>query len=153
MREATNKPPTTRVSFHPYCIGDEDTATYLTWESTAVKALEAAAGSEHGGRVKILKMDIEGWEWVVLPEVLKLAGVVGKERLLPQQVAVEVHLATHARYKVPGFTNEKSIAVLPSGPRRLHELRVAMESAGYTLVDRNDNPFCGHCSELLFAMV
>jgi len=34
----------------------------------------------------------------------------------------------------------------------LIQLRATMEKAGYSLVDRNDNPFCSHCSELLFAL-
>ena len=99
----------------------------------------------------ILKMDIEGWEWVALPQVLNMTGDRG--RILPRQIAVEVHLATHQRYDVPGFVSKGARAVLPRHQEQLRELRRSMEAAGYALVDRNDNPWCGHCSELLFVRV
>ena len=35
---------------------------------------------------------------------------------------------------------------------KLKELRSEMRARGYLLIDRNDNPFCGHCSEVLFAL-
>jgi hypothetical protein len=56
------------------------------------------------------------------------------------------------RYNVPGFVQEGDLAVLPKAPQKLIQLRATMEKAGYSLVDRNDNPFCSHCSELLFAL-
>ena len=96
-------------------------------------------------------MDIEGWEWVALPQVLNMTGDRG--RILPRQIAVEVHLATHQRYDVPGFVSKGARAVLPRHQEQLRELRRSMEAAGYALVDRNDNPWCGHCSELLFVRV
>ena len=152
VREATNKPRTPRVSFHPYCISSKDSAQTRTWASIASIASEsAAANGNPGGRIAILKMDIEGWEWVALPQVLNMTGDRG--RILPRQIAVEVHLATHQRYDVPGFVSKGARAVLPRHQEQLRELRRSMEAAGYALVDRNDNPWCGHCSELLFVRV
>ena len=152
VREATNKPRTPRVSFHPYCISSKDSAQTRTWASIASIASEsAAANGNPGGRIAILKIDIEGWEWVALPQVLNMTGDRG--RILPRQIAVEVHLATHQRYDVPGFVSKGARAVLPRHQEQLRELRRSMEAAGYALVDRNDNPWCGHCSELLFVRV
>ena len=152
VQEATNKPRTPRVSFHPYCLSSKDAAQTRTWASIASIASEAAAANGNPGvRIAILKMDIEGWEWVALPQVLNVTG--DRERILPRQIAVEVHLATHQRYDVPGFVNQGARAVLPRHQELLQELRRSMEAAGYALLDRNDNPWCGHCSELLFARV
>ena len=152
VREATNKPRTPRVSFHPYCISSKDSAQTRTWASIAsIASASAAANGNLGGRIAILKMDIEGWEWVALPQVLNMTGDRG--RILPRQIAVEVHLATHQRYDVPGFVSKGARAVLPRHQEQLRELRRSMEAAGYALVDRNDNPWCGHCSELLFVRV
>jgi len=154
VQEATNKPHTSRVSFHRYCIGNQDTGNYRTWESISSMALTAAA---HGsspvtsGRIAVLKMDVEGWEWTALPQVLQSADR-NHHGILPRQIAVEIHLKTHLRYNVPGFVQEGDLAVLPKAPQKLIQLRATMEKAGYSLVDRNDNPFCSHCSELLFAL-
>ena len=96
-------------------------------------------------RIAILKMDVEGWEWVVLEQVTRAASVRSS---LPQQIAVEVHLKTHASMGVPGFNKGD----LPSKGLKLRQLRERMTLAGYALIDRNDNPWCGHCSELLFVL-
>ena len=154
VANATNKPDNSRVSFHPYCIGPADTEHARTWTSISELALRAAR--LHSGavdidqarpppRIAILKMDVEGWEWVVLEQVTRAASVRSS---LPQQIAVEVHLKTHASMGVPGFNKGD----LPSKGLKLRQLRERMTLAGYALIDRNDNPWCGHCSELLFVL-
>ena len=152
VREATNKPRTSRVSFHPYCIGDANQGVYRTWESISSLALEAASEGKRGvGRVAVLKMDVEGWEWTALPQVYQTSPR-DISNIMPRQIAVEMHLKTHSRYNVPGFIKKGGIAILPDAPSKLIKLIAAMNGAGYSFVDRNDNPFCAHCSELLFAI-
>jgi len=155
--EASNKPPTSRVSFHSYCVGPDDTAPsmtqFRTWESITALALGAAkeaalqsgaerTDSSRPAHIAVLKVDIEGWEWAVLDQVLGSAA-----QTLPQQVAIELHLRTHAWRNVSGFD---SAGVLRDSSQRLIQLRARFERAGYALVDRNDNPWCRHCSEVLF---
>ena len=153
VANATNKPPTSRVSFHPYCIGLADKANYRTWTSVSDLALQAAqlhsvaAGinKAHPPRIAVLKADIEGWEWLVLDQVVN-SEVPSS---LPQQIALEIHLRTHAWRNVPGFTQGR----LPNPIVKLQQLRARMAVAGYELINRNDNPWCKHCSELLFVHV
>lgn len=170
VANATNKPLTQRVSFHRYCVGDEaaESAQFRTYATIAQIALEAAAeaspatarryggsGGNGLGRIALLKADIEGWEWLVLDQVLA-AGPAA----LPIQIAVELHLKTQPWRNVPGFRVPSPVwhwpmgrsgsAVLEDGANRLRLLRTQMADAGYLLVDRNDNPWCGHCTEVLF---
>jgi hypothetical protein len=157
VKEASNKPPTSRVSFLGHCIGPDDTAPgmaqFRTWESIAALALGAAkeaalqrgaerTDSSRPAHIAVLKADIEGWEWAVLDQVLGSAA-----QTLPQQVAIELHLRTQASRNVSGFD---SSGVLRGSSQRLIQLRARCERAGYALVDRNDNPWCRHCSEVLF---
>jgi len=172
VANATNKPLTSRVSFHPYCIGLADTTNYRTWTSLSELALQAAqlhsvaAGINKARppRIAVLKADIEGWEWVVLDEVVH--SVVPSS--LPQQIAVEIHLRTQAK-SVPGFKTQAKrnvpgfpevggfpsakVSSLPNPTGKLQQLRARMAVAGYELINRNDNPWCNHCSEVLFVHV
>jgi len=153
VKEPTKKPRSLRVSFHPYCIGEKDFGQHRTWETISLIALETAArrSQQVRGRIVVLKMDVEGWEWVVLPQIIRAANH-SVPRRLPRQIAVEVHLKTHLRYNVPGFSRHGKFASLPDAQEKLVSLRSYMEESGFFLINRHDNPFCAHCSELLFAM-
>mmetsp|Transcript_16211 Transcript_16211/g.50143 ORF Transcript_16211/g.50143 Transcript_16211/m.50143 type:complete len:345 (-) Transcript_16211:254-1288(-) len=149
--DAFNKPKTPRVSFHPFCVGAEPRNKFRNWTTVADMALAAAAaaapGTRGAARVGFLKADVEGFEWSVLPDVLR-APV---ERL-PRQIAVEIHLATHCHLSVPGYTAGPKRCVKVAPAASLQALRASMKARGYLMVDRNDNPWCGHCSEVLFAL-
>ena len=103
--------------------------------------------SGRAASIGFLKMDIEGFEWTVLPEVLRAPA----ERL-PRQIAVEIHLATGCGRRAPHFPGKGRVCRLAAHDAKLKELRSEMRARGYLLIDRNDNPFCGHCSEVLFAL-
>ena len=94
------------------------------------------ADSSDPPRIAALKADIEGWEWAVVDQVLGSAATS-----LPRQIAIELHLRTHPWRNVTGF-NGAGLLRGDSG--------YILERAGYALVDRNDNPWCPHCSEVLF---
>jgi len=82
-----------------------------------------------------LKMDIEGYEWAVLPQLLANSATS------PAQLAVEVHFQT----QMPGlswFGRLKS-------PAELLALGLRLANAGYVIAQRNDNPSCMKCTELL----
>lgn len=91
---------------------------HISWESVVAMALK---DSKDVRPPKILKIDIEGWELNVLRNLLHSDN----RRLLPQQIAVEVHLRTHVRYNVPGFKN----GVLQNGTAALVNLVRGLESA------------------------
>ena len=159
VAHATNKPPTSRVSFHRFCVGTADTAQFRTWTSTAALALSAAkeaaflsganssdTDSSDPPRIAALKADIEGWEWAVLDQVLGSAATS-----LPRQIAIELHLRTHPWRNVSGFDGAGRLR--GDSGLILKQLRARLERAGYAFIDRNDNPWCGHCSEVLFVRV
>ena len=125
-----------RVTLYKVCIGDKDYTSkdskiFSTWESLLKLVGMTKAPT-------FLKMDVEGWEYPVLRQI------VNSGTHLPLQIGFELHYHTlpnlglswgGKRYKSPG------------------ELAVFMDFlyryGGYHLVDRNDNRYCGHCTELL----
>jgi hypothetical protein len=78
--------PDPKIHFHPWCIADKDFVDgetqriYKTY-STMIKELKLT-------RVNYLKIDVEGYEWTVIPSLLDHERV--KE--LPRQIALEMHL-------------------------------------------------------------
>ena len=67
---------------------------------------------------------------------------------LPRQIAIELHLRTHPWRNVSGFDGAGLLR--GDSGHILKHLRARLERAGYALIDRNDNPWCRHCSEVLF---
>eukprot|EP00178_Gracilaria_changii_P013702 TRINITY_DN3865_c0_g1_i1.p2 TRINITY_DN3865_c0_g1~~TRINITY_DN3865_c0_g1_i1.p2 ORF type:complete len:482 (+),score=97.16 TRINITY_DN3865_c0_g1_i1:135-1580(+) len=106
-----------RVTLHKICIGTKSDAkkrnNYYSWHK--IVQLES-------GMPSLLKMDVEGKEYAVLNEML-----AGGEELLPEQMAVEIHIRQQS-HTVPLFQN--------------------LSRKGYQLVHRADNPFCASCSEV-----
>ena len=51
---------------------------------------------------------------------------------------------------MPGLKGR--VCRLAAHDAKLKELRSEMRARGYLMIDRNDNPFCGHCSEVLFVL-
>ena len=93
----STKPPAAlreRVRFHHACVGGRadtqiaprvthlcsGTCHYLSWASLLHRANVSGAPA-------FLKMDVEGFEWRVLPEILKPSTCA----LLPRQIALELH--------------------------------------------------------------
>ena len=141
VRHATHKPPTSRVSFHRFCVGTEDTAQFRTWTSTAALALSAAkeaaflsganssdTDSSDPPRIAALKADIEGWEWAVLDQVLGSAPTS-----LPRQVAIELHLGTAPWRNVSGF--DAAGRLRGDSGHALKQLCARLERAGYAFID------------------
>jgi hypothetical protein len=130
-----------RVSFHKLCVGAKDDGLFRTY-SSLMKLLGHNTSPFH------LKMDIEGWEYATLSNMIDSVPATS----LPQQISVEIHYRTDV-VPVPTFMrkypNEKESFKDPG------EIGTMMLSlflrAGYVLVDRHDNPFCPHCSEILLA--
>ncbi|KAJ3072354.1 hypothetical protein HDU98_003767 [Podochytrium sp. JEL0797] len=107
------EPPSPLITFHKWCLGGKDEVVdgkeFKTWNSV-VSELKLQ-------RLDYFKIDIEGWEWVVMPQILNQASTslrTGSKnrrissattpRILPAQIAIELHLgwqppnATTAEY-------------------------------------------------------
>lgn len=144
-----------RFKFKKACLGNNSTMrvvhsginkdtkmkNLMTWEEIAKDA------SENGARnIGLLKMDIEGWEYEAMHQI----GNVN-DNYRPLQIAVELHRATHTVYRAPNFVPSSKKPSKSSYPKGLFQQFIEgdLKKAGYAIADRNDNPFCSHCSEVL----
>jgi hypothetical protein len=122
------------VTFHPICMGTADEVVdgkqFLTWGSIAKRLhLERAP--------TVLKMDIEGFEWTVIPAILR------EDVHLPHSFSFELHYETYVE-ALPWKGRQRTDAEIGLFMELLRDL-------GYLLVDRHDNAQCGCCSELVVA--
>jgi len=95
-------------------------------------------------------MDIEGYEYDVV------ASWSGSSKL-PRQMAVEVH-HTDVYHGTSDFNNSASNQNLlwPLHIMGLSDLSLFVShlvDMGYSIVSKEDNPLCPHCSELTFQKV
>jgi hypothetical protein len=76
------KPKSESIRFYPYCIGDKPNPNYKSYsdllELTGIKTAP-----------RILKMDVEGYEYSVIPDIL-----AAPPSLWPEQIIMEVHWAS-----------------------------------------------------------
>lgn len=139
-----------RFFFHKLCVGAEDNKASgtATWKTMAMLA------THNGARPLLsLKMDIEGWEFEALTQLT--SPEMARLRLIPMQIAAEVHQMSLIRYNPPQYRRTG-----PHSPyctvttQQIRDLVVTlMSSQGYLLADRNDNPLCDTCSEVVFLHV
>ena len=135
---ASTVPPSSireRVHFHRQCIGATSRNVPGVGEFLAWPALLARIGAAEPP--SYLKMDIEGFEFDVLGAMLETAA-----SLLPQQIGLEIHYKTRFR-ELPWFGRYKGAGEIGLFMDMLYR------RGGYHLTDRNDNPFCKHCTEVV----
>lgn len=80
------KPNDPKVHFYPHCVSSKDATTGGKYYKTYIGLVEAT-GIQHPP--KVLKMDIEGFEFDVLSSMLKSPST-----LWPEQIMMEVHFAS-----------------------------------------------------------
>ena len=116
------------TEFRPWCLDGRDRTDggriYKTW-STILRDV----GVKH---VSYLKIDIEGFEFEVIPEVL--TSPVSE---LPRQVAIEVH--------APDAQKDLSEV------KAITQLMLAFENAGYQIASNEINVKCDRCCEFVLA--
>lgn len=135
-----------RTTFHKFCITDK---SYT--DSSGSKFLSWPDVLEQSGITQppeYLKMDIEGFEFPVL------RSIVRSGRLLPNQIAMEIHWATYG----PGSGNPSSNLPWAKVPRHkdaaeLLTFLLMMYEAGYRLSFVDHGTVCPHCMEVLFSRV
>eukprot|EP00597_Dinobryon_sp_UTEXLB2267_P000664 CAMPEP_0170070144 /NCGR_PEP_ID=MMETSP0019_2-20121128/8551_1 /TAXON_ID=98059 /ORGANISM="Dinobryon sp., Strain UTEXLB2267" /LENGTH=244 /DNA_ID=CAMNT_0010278359 /DNA_START=244 /DNA_END=978 /DNA_ORIENTATION=+ len=119
-----------RVHLHRICLGENDVVinnrTFMSWQ-TVNKMIGLKTGPS------FLKMDIEGYEF----DVMK--SIINSGTILPLQIAMEIHFISI------DFKKYLSSAEL------LTFMNFLRTFGGYYLVDRHDNDYCPHCSEILLA--
>ena len=138
-----------QVSFHSVCIGTETKTVkapirkqknmkwnFMRWTDFA-KSIGLTEPPD------VMKMDIEGFEYSVLTDL----AVNAPPHLLPRSISLELHYET-AMETLPTWNNRR---------RSPYEIGAWMDfmftRGNYVLVDRNDNRFCKHCSEIVIAHI
>jgi len=118
-----------RVRGYDVCLGPRDETingrVFKSWESI-VQLTGITAPPVY------LKMDIEGYEWQVLDDI------VSSQSFNPKQIAFELHWGKSER--VP-FTPAQMAGFFQN----------LYEKGGYFVVDRVDNPVCFFCMDLLIS--
>lgn len=122
-----------RTKLHHICIGDKDVVgengwVFKTWTSI-LQHLNLKTSPD------FVKMDIEGYEYPVLTNMIQT------NYLLPVEIALELHFIVMPY----SFDKHKSSAEILAFSESLYR------DGNYFLVDRKDNPNCGHCTEILLA--
>ena len=146
------KPDDERIHFHHVCLGtqhegilpeeeckNENNKCGETWT-----LFEMQQRLEHN-RLDLLKIDIEGFEWPLFESWPELADRASDEMILPMQILVEVHYQTQ-------FPQLRTPRVGPRMDFRFGRDTVNLQAhllrMGYIVVERDDNRFCPHCTEL-----
>ena len=114
-----------RTTFIPVCIGGKDEILNIkNKQKTFITYTTLLKRLNITHSPTFVKMDIEGYEYDVIDSMLQ------GEDLLPLQIAVEIH--NHHNGKLPKMLD-------------------TLQSKGYDLIDRHDNPYCDDCSEVVLA--
>ena len=135
-----------RVEFHKLCVGSSTEGEFITWLDL-VKTF---------GKPTVVKMDIEGWEWSVLRQITKHSA--------PRQVLAEIHACSYFQAAalpqppyvessgdVSDYWNRDTIRYvkLANPIADIGSLMEQLKTKGLFLLDRHDNPYCLHCSEIV----
>ncbi|KAI9346501.1 methyltransferase domain-containing protein [Obelidium mucronatum] len=120
--------PHANITFHKLCLGAEDKVidgkTYKTWNSI-ISILGVS-------RIEYLKIDVEGYEWIVLPQIMSTTGGNIK-RVFPKQIAVEIHVGWQPEDTPSEFVPQDSLR----GKDQMHPmvtLFMRLYSFGYRVV-------------------
>ncbi|KAI3659303.1 hypothetical protein MP638_003519 [Amoeboaphelidium occidentale] len=126
-------PPSEQITFVNVCLGSSD---FVDGNKRQFKSWASILSDLKIKKIDFLKMDIEGFEWVVLPAILE-HKVLDE---LPVQISFEVHLAAPGGYDKD--VDDKSLG------QKLARLFLKLDKAGYYLASNEYNivsPGC--CSE------
>eukprot|EP00993_Chasmostoma_nieuportense_P002301 NODE_3109_length_1028_cov_190.635960_g2965_i0.p1 GENE.NODE_3109_length_1028_cov_190.635960_g2965_i0~~NODE_3109_length_1028_cov_190.635960_g2965_i0.p1 ORF type:complete len:308 (-),score=62.58 NODE_3109_length_1028_cov_190.635960_g2965_i0:105-986(-) len=120
-----------RVIPHSVCLGGEySRGKFLTWNGLLELTHQYSAPTH-------LKIDIEGFEYTAFRHMFRHTP----QHLLPLQISMELHTMTNLpgtgwkhRFKFPG---------------EVATFAMLLFRHGYLMIDRNDNPICSTCTEIL----
>ena len=102
------KPASDKVRFYPYCISEETTSVVSNGGKVTRQFLpydELWKRTNTTQAPKLLKIDVEGFEYGVIPSMLRNSP----PEIWPEQIAVEVHWATRM-VDVPSFLRTRTAA-------------------------------------------
>jgi hypothetical protein len=129
------------LQFHKVCLG----ARKESIDGKAFASLHDMVEMTGGSQPTLLKMDIEGWEWVALVQIMESAEQAWRERqinIYPDQIALEIHI-NMAPWSL-GFMYEEEIMAYFNYLYHKH---------GYVLAYERPNLACPTCWEILLVRV
>jgi hypothetical protein len=130
-----------RVTFHKLCLGSKTFTNSQGEKFTDLTGLVAAAKVN---RIDFLKCDIEGFEYMALETIIESSRQEFKSSgklIFPNVISLEIHYISQMDIDWRG--RDKS-------PGEIFAFfNYLFFRGGYIMVDRNDNPFCPHCSEIV----
>ena len=136
------KPHQDSVLFYPHCISDSDKVmnerSYLSYAS-----IWAKTGMK--GAPKLLKIDVEGFEYDVITSMLRDAKELG-ETMLPEQISIELHSATKM-YDLPWLLRNRQSSEIALLTGMLYRV------GGYLPVKTSWQEGCAQCLEVLYVRV
>lgn len=143
-----------RLHFHHVCLGTvhEDAATKCAHrakcgETWTLLEMQQRLGHD---RIDILKMDIEGFEWTLLESWPTLSDTASMKMVVPMQILMEVHYRTQfASLRPPLINRNDDFRYF----RDIVNLEAHLLRMGYVVVERDDNAYCSHCTELTLVRV
>jgi len=129
------KPKTNNIKFYPHCIGSNDAQPpYLPYE-------KIWSATQTNTPPKLLKMDVEGFEYDVINTMLS-----SDQSIWPEQIMMEVHWATR-------------MVDIPWMPRTRTAAEIALffgelfNHGGYIVAHSSVFPGCQPCMEVLLVRV
>jgi hypothetical protein len=159
----TQIPSTPRLHFHHVCLGTQHEAGVLL--STSSSSSSSCQGYQKcgetwtlaeiqtnlgHGHIDLLKVDIEGFEWPLLESWVDLAWN-DTNFVLPYQIMMEVHYRTQFSVLWPeGVVSSSQDFKSPVQVVKLFESLLYM---GYVVIERDDNQWCGHCTEITIVRI
>jgi len=170
-RSRFHPPVHERLHFHHVCLGAYHEDAPTTCQGKKKKCgptwtlLEIQQKLDHK-HVDLHKMDIEGFEWPIFDSWPELGlgqsesgishGIIHNNNnnssnssskvVLPTQLLVEIHYKT--RFSALWKPNRTGFGSPFKDPPDIVLLQAHLLRMGYIVVERDDNRFCNHCTEL-----
>lgn len=134
------KPDADSIHYYPYCISNEykkiDDREYLTYFDMLQKIGLTKAPD-------LLKMDVEGFEFDILTQMLDHTEQTNSKHLLPAQISIELHYATRM-YDLPWHLRFRQTAEIAMFAGMMYN------RGGYVLTNIELFKRCPSCAEVIF---
>ena len=141
VSENPRKPNIDSINFYPFCISSKnevkDGREYATYSQIIEKTGMTTPPA-------LFKIDVEGFEYDVMAQMLDEAEKNNKMHMLPNQISVELHYATRM-YDVPWMSRSVTTAEIAMFVGMMYR------KGGYMISHHKAfGPGCYACAEILF---
>ena len=146
----TKIPNSDRQHFHHICLGGMEqkglgsgkackSSASLCGDTMTLEQIQSLLGHS---KIDLLKIDIEGWEWPIF-------DIEHTNANMPMQVLMEVHYTVGINDGTRGVVHDHAMR----SAMDIIRLQSHLLGFGYVVVNKDDNPWCAHCTELTLVRV